>query len=356
MRIAQITPLIESVPPKLYGGTERVASYLTEELVALGHDVTLFASGDSDTTAHLEPIVEQALRLNKRCIDPMAPYFLQHEIVKRHRRKFDVMHFHTGYLHFPITRAYNLPAVTTLHDGLNIPEQIRVYQEFNELPLVSISNHQRAPLPFANWLSTVYNGIPENLFRFEPKPGRYLAFLGRICPEKRPDRAIHLAIRFGMELKIAAKVDKVDTEYYETKIKPLLAHPLIEYVGEINDDEKNDFLGGAYALLFPIDWPEPFGLVMIEAMACGTPVIAWRCGSVPEVMTEGVSGFVVNNELQALSALDRVATLDRSACRQAFEIRFTSRHMAENYVAVYEDFLAGRMLNFPMSSPKRQAI
>ncbi len=356
MRIAQIAPLCESVPPKMYGGSERVVSFLTEELVAMGHDLTLFASGDSITSARLEPVVERALRLDSRCVDHLAPHFLQLETVKHHRRRFDIIHFHTDYLHFPTTRAHKLPSITTLHGRLNIPELIPLYREFNEIPVVSISNHQRTPLPFANWLGTVFNGLPEHLFRFEPNPGRYLAFLGRISPEKRPDRAIDLAIRFGMELKIAAKVDKTDREYFETKIKPLLNHPLVEYIGEINDAEKNEFLGGAYALLFPIDWPEPFGLVMIEAMACGTPVIAWRCGAVPEVMTDGVSGFVVDNEKDALSALERIATLERSACRRAFEERFTTRHMAEGYLAVYEAFLAARMHKFPTVSTERLAI
>jgi glycosyltransferase involved in cell wall biosynthesis len=356
MRIAQIAPLCESVPPKLYGGTERVVSYLTEELVAMGHDVTLYASGDSVTSARLEPIVQQALRLNSRCGDPLVPHFLQLETVKRHRRRFDIIHFHTDYLHFPTTRAYKLPSITTLHGRLNIPELIPLYREFNEMPVISISDHQRSPLPFANWLSTVYNGIPADLFRFEPTPGRYLAFLGRISPEKRPDRAIDLAVRLGMPLKIAAKVDKADYEYYETKIKPLLKHPLVEYIGEINEAEKVEFLGGAYALLFPIDWPEPFGLVMIEAMACGTPVIAWRCGSVPEVMIDGVTGFMVDNEADALSALEQIATLDRAICRKAFEERFTSRRMAEGYVAVYEDFLFGQMQKAPITSTARLAI
>ncbi|MBL1263314.1 glycosyltransferase family 4 protein [Methylomicrobium sp. RS1] len=356
MRIAQVAPLSESVPPKLYGGTERVVSYLTEELVAMGHDVTLFASGDSVTSARLKPIVEQALRLDSRCVDSLAPHFLQLETVKRHWRKFDIIHFHTDYLHFPATRAHQLPSVTTLHGRLDIPELMPLYREFNEMPVVSISDHQRSPLPFANWLATVYNGIPADLFRFEPTPGRYLAFLGRISPEKRPDRAIDLAIRFGMQLKIAAKVDKADCEYYETKIKPLLKHPLVEYIGEINDAEKIEFLGGAYALLFPIDWPEPFGLVMIEAMACGTPVIAWRCGSVPEVMVDEVSGFIVDSEADALSALERIAALDRAVCRKAFEKRFTTRHMAEGYVAVYEDFLAGRMRKTSITSTARLAI
>lgn len=355
MRIAQIAPLCESVPPKLYGGSERVVSYLTEELVAMGHDVTLFASGDSVTGARLEPIVEQALRLDGRCVDSLAPHLLQLETVNRHRRRFDIFHFHTDYLHFPTTRALKLPSVTTLHGRLNIPELVPLYREFNEMPVVSISDYQRSPLPFANWLATVYNGIPADLFRFEPAPGRYLAFLGRISPEKRPDRAIDLAVRFGMELKIAAKVDKADCEYYEAKIKPLLKHPLVEYIGEINDTEKIEFLAGAYALLFPIDWPEPFGLVMIEAMACGTPVIAWRCGSVPEVMTDGVSGFIVDNEADALSALEQIAVLDRANCRKAFEERFTSRRMAEGYLTAYEDFLAGQ-IHPPISSTARLAI
>ncbi len=335
MRIAQVSPLYESVPPKLYGGTERVVHYLTEELVKMGHDVTLFATEDSDTNARLVSICPTALRLSKDVIDPFAHHILMLEKVFKEADRFDIIHFHIDYIHFPLVRRMKTPTITTLHGRLDIPDIYPLYKEFSDIPLVSISNDQRRPLPFANWQGTVYHGLPRELFTPVYRKGEYLAFLGRISPEKRPDLAIEIAIKAGMPLKIAAKVDKKDKEYYEQKVKPLLKHPLVEFIGEIGEAEKNEFLGGAYALLFPIDWPEPFGLVMIEAMACGTPVIARRCGSVPEVMVDGVTGFVVDTVDEAVEALKRVESLDRRRVRRVFEERFTSERMAQEYVRIY---------------------
>jgi glycosyltransferase involved in cell wall biosynthesis len=342
MRIAQVAPLFESVPPKYYGGTERVVSYLTEELVRQGHDVTLFASGDSVTKARLVAVTRRSLRLDKHCVDRMAHHMLLLEHVFRRVDEFDIVHFHIDYLHFPLSRRHRFAHVTTLHGRLDIPDLVPLYEEYREMPVVSISDAQRAPLPFANWQATVYHGIPEDLYRFREAPGRYLAFLGRISPEKRVDRAIEIAKRVEMPLKIAAKVDQVDREYFEDYIRPRLDHPLVEYVGEIGEGEKDEFLGNAYALLFPIDWPEPFGLVMIEAMACGTPVIAYRKGSVPEVMEEGRTGFIVETLEDAVRAVRRVPELSRRRCREVFEERFTASRMARDYVAVYERILAGR--------------
>src|SRR5204862_5503272 len=300
MRIAQVAPLSESVPPKHYGGTERIVSYLTEELVRQGHDVTLFASGDSATRARLVAACRRSLRLNDGCIDRMAHHFLMLEQVSQRVHEFDVVHFHIDYLHFPLSRRTLIPHVTTLHGRLDIPDLIPLYEQFRDMPVLSISNAQREPLPWANWQATIYHGLPKDLFRFRPKPGSYLAFLGRISPEKRVDRAIEIAIRANMPLKIAAKTDAVDRCYMEKEIRPLLDHPLVEFIGEINDASKGEFLRNAYALLFPIDWPEPFGLVMIEAMACGTPTVAFRRGSVPEVLDDQISGYVVDNVEQAV--------------------------------------------------------
>ncbi|MGH8605761.1 MAG: glycosyltransferase family 4 protein, partial [Gammaproteobacteria bacterium] len=268
MKIAQVAPLYESVPPQLYGGTERVVAYLTEELVRQGHEITLFASGDSHTQARLQPVCSRALRLS-HCSDPLVYHTLLLDQVAREAHTFDLVHFHSDYLHFPLTRVLSILHVTTLHGRLDLPDLLPLYQEFSDMPLVSISDHQRVPLSFANWQATVHHGLPEDLYRFCPKPGKYLAFLGRISPEKRVDRAIHIATKVGMELRIAAKVDKVDEAYFKDRIEPLLSHPLVRFIGEIGQEDKQDFLGNAYALLFPIDWPEPFGLVMIEAMACG---------------------------------------------------------------------------------------
>lgn len=336
MRIAQIAPLYESVPPLLYGGTERVVSHLTEQLVALGHDVTLFASGDSMTAANLVSPCPRALRLAGDCVDGIPQHMIQLDQVVQQAEEFDILHFHSDYFHFPITKKLGCPTLTTLHGRLDLGDLVPLYNHFDTVPLASISFAQRLPLPRAHWVGNVYHGLPVDLYKPTEKPGSYLAFLGRISPEKRPDRAIEIAIRSGMNLKIAAKVDRADTQYFETIIKPLLAHPLIEYLGEITDREKNDFLGGAYALLFPIDWPEPFGLTMIEAMACGTPIIAFRCGSVPEIVSQGVTGFVVNDMESAVASVRRIADLDRRICRLTFERRFTADRMADDYVRLYQ--------------------
>jgi len=338
MRIAQVSPLIESVPPRQYGGTERIVSYLTEELVRAGHQVTLFASGDSITHAQLEPIVPKALRLENRT-DPLASHLLMMEKINLQASRFDVIHFHTGYTHFPMCRRLPIPTITTHHGRLDFCEWQPLYREFREIPVISISNHQRRPIPWANWQATIYNGVPNEFYTFRDKPGNYLAFLGRISPEKRVDRAIEIARRVGMKLRIAAKVDKVDIEYFETKIKPLLNTPDVEYIGEITEAEKDDFLGNAYALLFPIDWPEPFGLVMIEAMACGTPVIAYRNGSVPEVMQDGVTGFIVDDQDEAVAAVEKIGQLNRALCRQVFEQRFSAKRMARDYITAYRQLI-----------------
>lgn len=340
MKIAQVSPLYESVPPKMYGGTERVVSYLTEELVNQGHDVTLFASGDSFTNAKLIAPCEKSLRLSQSCVDPLIYHFLMMEMVEQRKDEFDLIHFHIDYLHFPLSRRNKTPNLTTLHGRLNIPDLKPLYREFNEMAMVSISNNQRLPLPEANWAGTVYHGLPIDLMKFNKREGEYLAFLGRISPEKRVDRAIDIAVRCGIPLKIAAKIDKVDLEYYETEIKPLMDNPLIEFIGEINDSEKSDFLGNALALLFPIDWPEPFGLVMIEAMACGTPVVAFQHGSVPEIIDEGITGFIVNSVEDAVdTVLTKLSHFDRSACRAVFEERFSSKRMAQDYLKLYEHLI-----------------
>jgi glycosyltransferase involved in cell wall biosynthesis len=343
MKIAQIAPLYESVPPKLYGGTERVVSYLTDELVRQGHDVTLFASADSATRAKLHPICERALRLEgKKIIDPIAHHIRMIEIVAQRAADFDVLHFHIDYLHFAVTRRQKINAVTTLHGRLDIPELVPLYEEFRNMNLVSISDAQRLPLSWANWIGTVYHGLPEDLYKPTVAPGKYLAFLGRISPEKGVDRAIEIAKRVDMPIKIAAKVDVVDKQYFEANIRKLLDHPLVEFIGEIGEREKSDFLGNALALLFPIDWPEPFGLVVIEAMACGTPVIAYRKGSVPEVIDEGMTGFMVDNLEGAVEAVRRLGSIDRATCRQVFERRFSAPRMAQDYLEVYKSVLNGR--------------
>jgi glycosyltransferase involved in cell wall biosynthesis len=345
MRIAQIAPLYESVPPRLYGGTERVVSYLTEELVRLGHDVTLFASGDSATAARLESCCTTALRLTQSCADPLAHHTVMLDKVLAKATEFDVLHFHTDYTHFPATRTLQLPAVTTLHGRLDLPDLVPLYQQFDRLPLVSISQAQRHPLGRVNWIGNVYHGLPMRSYKLNPRGGDYLAFLGRISPEKRPDRAIQIAKRAGLKLKIAAKVDQVDREYFENQIRPLLNEPHVEFLGEIKDAEKNGFLGNAYAYLFPIDWPEPFGLTMIEAMACGTPTIAFRNGSVPEIIDDGVTGFIVDTEDDAVKAVTRVETLSRTRCRATFERRFTSCRMAKDYLSIYEALVENSFLS-----------
>lgn len=336
MRIAQVAPLYESVPPKLYGGTERVVSYLTEELVRQGHDVTLFASGDSLTQARLIPLCPQALRLNPVCIDPFAHHILMLEQVLEHSHEFEMIHFHIDYLHFPWSRRSNVPQVTTLHGRLDIPDLAPLYREFREMPVVSVSDAQRRPLEWLNWQATIHHGLPPDLYRFHGRPGEYLAFVGRISPEKGIDRGIDIAKRIGIKLKIAAKVDRVDQEYFERVIKPLMDPAVVEYIGEIGDHEKDEFLGKALALLLPLNWPEPFGVVMIEALACGTPIIAFRCGSVPEVVEHGITGFVVDNVEAAVSALRNIGTLCRATCRKTFDNRFTVARMCEGYVNVYE--------------------
>ena len=335
MRIAQIAPLTESVPPRTYGGTERVVSYLTEELMAMGHDVTLFASGDSVTSAKLESAWPVALRFDATLKDAMAPQMLLMEKVYQQAHMFDVLHCHLDYWPFSLLSRQSTPYLTTLHGRLDLPELTRVYDCFEDAPLVSISDAQRRPLPRANFVATVHHGLPPNLLTPQPMTRDYLAFLGRICPEKSPDRAIRIARASGMKLKIAAKVDRVDREYFENSIRPMIDGDQIEMIGEIGDAEKPAFLSGAKALLLPIDWPEPFGLVMIEAMACGTPTIAFPAGSVPEVIDHGVTGYIVHDENAAVGAVSRLDRLNASAIRDRFETRFTARRMAEDYVALY---------------------
>ena len=331
-----MAPLYESVPPKWYGGTERVVSYLTEELVRQGHEVTLFASGDSVTGARLVPVCPESLRLDSKCKDQLAPHVLMLEQVFAEKENFDIVHFHIDYLHFPLSRCHGIVNVTTLHGRLDIPALLPLYRVFSDMPVISISDAQREPLPFVNWQGTVYHGIPETQFQFHEKAGDYLAFLGRISPEKGLDQAIEIAKRAGMKLKIAAKVDKIDADYFETTIRPLLNDPQIEFLGEIGYPDKGKFLGNAAALIFPVNWPEPFGLVMIEAMACGTPVIAYPCGSVPEVLEDGVSGFLVRNAEEAAAAVLRISDLDRADCRRLFAERFSARRMTHDYLAIYE--------------------
>jgi glycosyltransferase involved in cell wall biosynthesis len=344
MRIAQVAPLFESVPPKGYGGTERVVSYLTEELVNQGHDVTLFASGDSVTRARLVACCPRSLRTDPACVDQLA-----HQIVMLHRvfqeaPRFDILHFHCDYLHYPLSSRHDLPHLTTLHGRLDIPDLQPLYRAFGRQPVVSISDSQRQPLPEINWQGNVHHGLPLDLFTFRERPGKYLAFLGRISPEKRPDRAIRLAQELGIELKIAAKVDRNDRDYFKEVIEPMIqrAGRWAEFIGEVGGAAKDAFLGNAYAFLFPIDWPEPFGLVMIESMACGTPVIAFRCGSVPEVMDDGLTGFIVDDMAGAARAIERVTTLDRRRCRQVFEERFSAPRMARDYLAIYRRLVGQR--------------
>lgn len=339
MKIAQIAPLAESCPPKLYGGTERIVSYLTEELVRQGHDVTLFASGDSETSAKLVPCANMALRLNPVVKDPLPYHVMMLDAVCRRADEFDVLHFHMDYLHYPLIRGFADRTVTTLHGRLDPPDLHPLYTAFPDMPLVSISDDQRKPMPPVRWLGTIHHGLPRDLLPFTARPqGDYLAFLGRISPEKRPDRAIAIAACAKMPLRIAAKVDKADQAYWEAVIAPMIAaHPNVTFIGEIDEHQKAEFLGNARALLFPIDWPEPFGLVMIEAMACGTPVIACGHGSVPEVIDDGVSGHIVHDVDGAVAALHRVADLDRAKVRAVFERRFTASRMADDYVALYRD-------------------
>jgi glycosyltransferase involved in cell wall biosynthesis len=335
VRIAQVSPLFESVPPKLYGGTERVVHFLTEELVRQGHDVTLFASGDSTSSATVVPICAHALRLGGACKDELAHHVRMIDEVFRRAPAFDLIHFHLDYLHFPTAERQRTPHLTTQHGRLDIPDLVPLYRTFPRVPMVSISDAQREPLDWLAWQGTVHHGLPPELLHPHPQPGRYFAFLGRMSVEKRPDRAIEIARRADMPLKMAAKVDKSDRDFFEAVVRPLLDPGFVEFVGEINEHEKDEFLGNAAALLFPIDWPEPFGLVMIEAMACGTPVVAWRCGSVPEIVDDGVSGFIVDDMDAAVAAARRAAVMDRATVRRAFDDRFTAERMARNYVQIY---------------------
>lgn len=337
MKIAQVAPLMESVPPQQYGGTERVVSWITEELVRRGHDVTLFATGDSTTAAELVACSERALRFDPEATCPIPHFFVMLDRVRRRASEFDVIHFHTDYLHWPLFRDMAERTVTTLHGRLDLPFLKPAFAGFPEMPLVSISNDQRKPFADANWAATIYHGLPRDLLPYREAPSRdYLAFVGRICPEKRVDRAITIARRAGMRLRIAAKIDKTDEAYFASEIRPLLDDPLIEFVGEINDAQKPEFFGNAMGLLFPIDWPEPFGLVMIEAMSCGTPVIAYDHGSVPEVVDQGVTGFVVDGVDEAVTAVHRLTMLNRLMVRKRFEERFSVERMVDEYVGLYE--------------------
>jgi glycosyltransferase involved in cell wall biosynthesis len=336
MRIAQIAPLAEAVPPKLYGGTERVVSYLTEELVKLGHDVTLFASGDSETRARLVACAPRSLRLDTAVRDPLAPLALMLEQVRAQAQEFDILHFHLQHVHLPLFRPLARRTVTTMHGRLDLAELLPLYREFSEMPLVSISTAQRLPLAFANWVATVHHGLADEVCPFNPAPrGGYFAFLGRVSPEKGLDRAIEIARRAGVRLRIAAKIDAADEQYFEHEIVPYLGLPGVEFIGEVTEAQKPAFLGNATALLFPIDWPEPFGLAMIEAMSCGTPVLAWNQGSVPEVVEEGRTGYIVDSIGSAVAAVQKAGRLDRLGVRTRFEERFSVARMARDYLSVY---------------------
>jgi glycosyltransferase involved in cell wall biosynthesis len=336
MRIAQVAPLFEPVPPATYGGTERVVAYLTDALVDLGHEVTLVASGDSQTRAQLMSASPRSLRLDQTCRDYLAYHIRQLELVACHAESFDVIHFHTGFLHMPLARRLATPSVTTLHGRLDLPEVQMLMESLPDVPVVSISDSQRLPIAMANWIGTVYHGLPPHLLPFQPAPDDYLAFIGRISPEKRVDRAIAIAGQAGVELRIAAKVDAADRDYFAQSIEPLLDRPGVQYLGEIGEQEKAALLGGARALLFPIDWPEPFGMVVIEALSCGTPVIAWDHGSVPELLDDGVTGWIVDSVDAAVEAVGRTRDIDRAACRAVFEQRFGAERMAADYLAIYD--------------------
>jgi glycosyltransferase involved in cell wall biosynthesis len=343
MRIAQISPLWESVPPLRYGGTERVVHYLTEELVNCGHEVVLFASGDSTTSAVLDACVPQALRLSGQAVDPTVHEIIQIDRVIEQIDRFDILHFHTGHFHFPAASRLKVPFLNTMHGPLTGPHQALLYNHFNRVPLVSISESQRQPIPRANWLGNVYHGLPTNLYQLNPSPSEYLAFVGRISPEKRLDRAIAIATAAGLPLKVAAKIDRADEVYYRDTIEPMLRdNPLVEFIGEVDDAGKQELYGNALALLFPIDWPEPFGLVMIEANACGTPVIAWRNGSTPEVIQDGVNGFLVESLQEAVAAVHRVHSLERARVRANFEVRFSVARQAKEYEQLYSHLIQAR--------------
>ena len=336
MKIAQVAPLHESVPPRAYGGTERVVAYLCDALIEAGHDVTLYASADSQTRARLRPMRGRAIRLDETCLDPLAPHLLMVEKVFQDAESYDVIHFHTDYMHFSLARRLPMPQVTTLHGRLDLPELKQMFREFPEMPLVSISDSQRAPLHFANWIGTVHHGLPEDFLPFRQGSGGYLAFLGRFTPEKRAETAIEIAKRAGVPIKLAAKIDRAFEDYFNEKVKPWFSDPDVEYVGELGEHEKGQFLGDARGLLFPIDWPEPFGLVMIEAFACGTPVIACRRGSTPEIVTDGETGFLVDTVERAVAAVGRLDEIRRFRCRLEFEERFSASRMADDYVRIYD--------------------
>lgn len=345
MRIAQVAPLAEAVPPKAYGGTERVVSWLTEELVRRGHEVTLFASGDSVTRARLEPVVPLALRLENKLSLFHAHTMLQMELVADYAHEFDIIHYHVDYHHFSLSRRSKIPNVTTMHGRLDLPDLALLFDCFREMPVVSISDAQRAPLPQANWVGTVYHGLPRTLLGFQPNPQGYFAFLGRTSPEKGLDRAIEIANALRQPLRIAAKVDQADRQYFKEVIEPMLNSPYVEFIGEIDDNQKSEFLGNAKALLFPINWPEPFGLTMIEAMACGTPVVAFKHGSVPEVLSHGITALLVDNMPDAIAAAERIEELDRRVCRETFERRFSVEAMADGYERLFE-----RVANAPRAT------
>ncbi|MEA2909353.1 MAG: hypothetical protein QOJ15_1434 [Bradyrhizobium sp.] len=361
MRIAQVAPLTEALPPKLYGGTERVVSWLTEELIQLGHDVTLFASGDSRTSAKLEAPWPRALRLDGSVRDANALHMVMLEQVRRRADEFDFIHCHLDYYPFSLFSRQSTSFVTTLHGRLDLPEHQPVFSTFSSVPVVSISNAQRRPVPNANWVRTIHHGLPERMLAPLPVSQQYLAFLGRIAPEKRVDRAIRIAQECGLPLKIAAKIDNADRDYYEESIRPIMGGPGVEYIGEIADHEKSAFLSGAVALLVPIDWPEPFGLVMIEAMACGTPVIAFNRGSVPEIVEDNLTGFIVEDEKSAVGSVYRVAELSRAKVRERFEQRFTAHRMAQDYLAVYRSLMDAekprlRLVGDDAPSMRRSAV
>ena len=356
MRIAQISPLTEAVPPKLYGGTERVISWLTDELVNLGHDVSLFASGDSVTSAKLEPMWPRALRLDGSVRDPNALHMAMIERVCRRADEFDILHFHLDYYPFSLMSRLGIPFVTTLHGRLDLPEHQPMFETFSSVPVVSISNSQRRPIHTANWAGTVYHGLPKTMLVPQSRTPTYLAFLGRISPEKRVDRAVHIAERCGLPLKVAAKVDQVDSDYFNDDIRGLFDKPHVDFIGEISDAQKSEFLSGAIALIVPIDWPEPFGLVMIEAMACGTPVIAYNRGSVPEIIEDGLTGFIVEDETSAVAAIRNISTLPRAAIRRRFEERFTSSRMARDYLDIYRGICGMQTGNVETLQPRRVAV
>lgn len=344
MKIAQVSPLFESVPPKNYGGTERVVSYLTEELVRQGHEVTLFASGDSCTAAHLVAPIASSARPDTKRPSWLSWHCIELDMVAERASEFDVIHFHTDYLHFPLARQLGVPHLTTLHGRLDLPEMASVFRHFSDVPLVSISDEQRAPVPWANWCGTVHHGLPRDQYRPGEEAGGYFLFLGRFSPEKRVDRAIEIAERCGLPIYVAAKIEEGGDKYFDEIVKPLLDRPLVRYLGEIGDEKKRALLTNANALLCPIDWPEPFGLVMIEALSCGTPVIAYRHGSVPEIVEHGVTGFIVDNQDDAVWAARNIGSIDRRRCRAAFEQRFTAECMAGNYLQLYRELQTGQAL------------